>query len=148
MTGAPISKMVASVPQTFLQFMMVQVLGCAFVYFVLSNRSFNVLYTIGATISTLNFLRYLLDMMTQNSAQNISLKMLLLQAIAATARLVALVFDDAYIPVDTSGISTYKVIDIVNFAVMVGSVVVITTYCKDSSDTKFDGFDIRILIVL
>jgi hypothetical protein len=26
--------------------------------------------------------------------------------------------------------------------------VVITTYCKDSSDTKFDGFDIRILIVL
>jgi len=108
------------------------------IYHLFSDGDFSFLLTVGAIVRAFAFILLGIKMLTEKTARDVSQKALMVYVVAFAARLIAVTFQEGYLPFDSSGDYVYRIAELISFVMATACLYMSRT--RDSYDSEADCF--------
>jgi len=108
------------------------------IYHLFSDGDFSFLLTVGAIVRAFAFILLGIKMFIEKTARDVSQKALTVYVVAFAARLIAVTFQEGYLPFDSSGDYIYRLAELISFVMATACLYMSKT--RDSYDSETDCF--------
>lgn len=110
-----------------------------FVYLCISD-DFSFTLTLGEILQMFGFCFLVAKILKEKSCSGVSLKSLQLYALVYFSRTCSIMFQDGYLPYDSSGDYVYRLVELASLIIVISLVVMGTFFYNDTYNAREDGF--------